>query len=57
LIGLSVAEIRQLLWKLVFIVEQAADGVLAWSRWRRHHQAVAKFYHYKKRGALGYLQL
>ncbi len=54
---LSVAEIRRLLWKLVFVVEQTAAEVLAWSRWRRQHQAVAKFYHYKRRGALEYLQL
>ncbi len=57
MIGLSVAEIRQLLWKLVCVVEQAAEDVLAWSRWRRRHQAVAKFYHYKQRDALQYLQL
>jgi hypothetical protein len=52
-----VAEIRRLLWKVVFIVEQPVAAVLAWSRWRRRHQAVAKFYHYKRRGALAHLQL
>ena len=57
MIRLSVGEIRRLLWKLVFRVEQAAAAVLAWSRWRRRHQAVAKFYHYKRRCALAYLQL
>ena len=54
---MSVAEIRKLLWKLVFAVGQSTEAVLAWSRWRRQHQAVAKFYHYKRRGALSYLQL
>jgi hypothetical protein len=57
LIRLSVAEVRRLLWKLVFAVEQTAAEVLAWSRWRRRHQAVAKFSHYKRRGALAHLQL
>ncbi len=51
------AEIRRLLWKVVFVVGQTVEQVLAWSRWRRHHQAVAKFYHYKRRGVLAYLQL
>jgi hypothetical protein len=41
----------------VFVVGQTAAEVLAWSRWRRRHQAIAKFYHYKRRGALAYLQL
>ena len=31
--------------------------VLRWSNWRRHHQALAKFFHYKSRRALAYLQL
>jgi hypothetical protein len=52
-----VAEIRHLLWKVVFVARQTVAEVLAWSRWRRRHQAVAKFYHYKRRGALAYLQL
>jgi hypothetical protein len=54
---LSVAEIRRLLWKVVFMVRQTVEEVLAWSQWRRRHQAIAKFYHYKRRGALAYLQL
>lgn len=57
MIGLSVAEIRHLLWKVVYEVRQSVEEVLAWARWRRRHQAVAKFYHYKGRGALIYLQL
>jgi hypothetical protein len=48
---------RHLLWKVVFVVQQTTAEVLAWSRWRRHHQAVAKYYHYKRRGTLAYLQL
>jgi hypothetical protein len=53
-----VAEIRRLLWHLVLKVHQTARQILVWSRWRRHHQAVARYYHYKARGALlTYLQL
>ncbi len=57
LIRLSSAEIRHLLWQLVLALGQTAEEILAWSRWRRRHQAVAKYYHYKRRGALAYLQL
>ena len=58
LIRLSVAEIRHLFWSLVLNVQRTLQHVLAWSHWRRHHQAVAMFHHYKRRGALpGYLQL
>jgi len=24
----------------------------AWSRWRRHHQAIARYHHYKRRGVV-----
>lgn len=51
--GLSVSEIRRLLWKLAFRGEQTATEVLAWSRWRRQHQAVAKFYHYQATRRIG----
>lgn len=57
LMRLSVGEIRRVLWKLVLRVEQSVAEVLAWSWWRRRHHAVAKFYHYSRRGALDYLQL
>ena len=43
---------------LALVVQQTAAQIVAWSRWRRHHQAVAKFHHYKRRNAsLNYLQL
>jgi hypothetical protein len=51
-VRLSVAEIRHLLSRLVFRLRSSLEHVLAWSHWRRHHQAAAKFYHYKRRGAL-----
>lgn len=52
------AEIRHLLSHTIFAFRRSLAHVLAWSTWRRHHQAVAKFYHYKRRGAfLTHLQL
>ena len=51
------AEVRRffvaLLWGAGILLAQ----VLHWSNWRRHHQAVAKFFHYKARNALAHLQL
>ncbi len=52
---LSVAEIRRLLWKLVWTVTPAVEFVLGWSVWRRRHQATARVCHYKRR--LTHLQL
>ena len=55
---MSVPEIRHLFWQLVLAVQHTARQILAWSHWRRRHQAMAQFYHYKRRGALThYLQL
>jgi hypothetical protein len=51
-VPLSVPELRRLLWRLVLVVQHAVDHILAWSQWRRWHQTVAKYYHYKRRGAL-----
>ena len=42
---------RRLLWRLVLAVQQTAHHIVRWSQWRRRHQAIAKFYHYKRRGA------
>jgi hypothetical protein len=47
-----VPEIRRLFWRLILALQQTAQQILAWSRWRRWHQAVAQYYHYKLRGAL-----
>jgi hypothetical protein len=49
LIRLSVAEIRKLLWRLVWAVNPLIAAVLGWSVWRRHHQAIAKACHYQRR--------
>jgi hypothetical protein len=47
-----VPEIRRLLWRLVLVVEQTVEHMVAWSVWRRCHQSLAKYYHYQRRGAL-----
>ena len=50
---LTVSEIRRLLCGLV--LDRRAplwEEVLSWSVWRRHHQAVARRCHYKRRGVL-----
>ena len=48
---LTVPEVRRLLWKLVWQAPLQAERVLAWSRWRRRHQARAKRAHIKRRAA------
>ena len=53
LIKLTVCEIRRLLCRLVVHRRPPRwEEVLWWSVWRRHHQAVAKHCHYKRRGVL-----
>jgi hypothetical protein len=49
LIPLTVPAVRRLLWRLVWSTSPPADFVLAWSRWRRRHQAQARRYHYRRR--------
>lgn len=55
-VPLSVREIRHLFWKLVLVTKQRAERVLAWSAWRRWHQGIAQYWHYKRR-AIVQLQL
>jgi hypothetical protein len=31
------------------VVERSAEAILGWSRWRRWHQAWARYYHYRRR--------
>jgi len=52
LIPLTVPEVRRLLWGVIWRAFPSVDQVLAWSTWRRHHQAVAKRCHYKRRGII-----
>ena len=51
LVPLTVPEVRQLLVRIVWPHLQPAEQVLAWSEWRRRHQATARACHYKKRQA------
>ena len=54
LLPLTVPEIRHLLWGLTASAsaDPRATQLLAWSRWRRRHQAAARRSHYKRRLAL-----
>lgn len=48
-VSLTVPEVRRLLSALLWSWTPSAAYVFAWSTWRRVHQAIAKFYHYKRR--------
>ncbi len=50
LIPLTVNEIRRLFAKLITNATRPACFHLAWSRWRRTHQARARASHYRRRG-------
>jgi hypothetical protein len=50
LIPLTVNEIRRLFAKLITTAAHTVGRWLAWSRWRRLHQARAKTSHYRRRG-------
>lgn len=52
LIPLTVKEIRRLFARLVINTVHTIDHWLAWSRWRRQHQARARTSHYRRRGHL-----
>jgi hypothetical protein len=58
MVPLSVAEIRRLFFRLVSKQPLSFTYHLAWSCWRRTHQALARLCHYKRQSALAsYLQL
>src|SRR5437016_904437 len=48
-VPLSVSEMRRLFWRLVLATQQRVERILAWSTWRRWHQGIAKYWHYKRR--------
>ena len=48
-VPLSVREIRHLFWRLVLATQQRVEHVLAWSTWRRWHQGIAQYWHYRRR--------
>jgi hypothetical protein len=47
-----VPEVRRLLWGVVWRAFPSVEHVLAWSAWRRHHQAVAKRCQYRRHGVI-----
>jgi hypothetical protein len=49
LLALTVPEIRRLLVRLVPAPPPEPGRVLAWSQWRRRHQARARRAHYQRR--------
>ena len=49
LIPLTVPAVRRLLWRLGWQTLPPPEFVLAWSRWRRRHQAQARRCHYRRR--------
>jgi hypothetical protein len=48
LLPLTVPEVRRLLVALVWTMPVEPSFVLAWSRWRRRHQARARRAHYQR---------
>ena len=46
---LTVPEVRRLLEKVLWQQVVPLIHVWAWSYWRRRHQAMSRFYHYRKR--------
>ncbi|WNG31427.1 hypothetical protein F0U62_45035 [Cystobacter fuscus] len=58
LIRFSLQEVRRLLRSLArWVVRPAWSFIQGWSRWRRHHQAVAKLCHYRRRAPRIQVQL
>jgi hypothetical protein len=58
MVALSVAEVRRLFWALLLCKPVSFPFRLAWSFFRRTHQAMARRSHYKRRlAALPHLQL
>jgi SRSO17 transposase len=49
LVPVSVPKTRRLVWRLLWVMVPTAAFVLGWSVWRRHHQARARDYHYRRR--------
>jgi hypothetical protein len=57
LLPLTVAEIRRLLAALVWRLTEDPGVVLAWSGWRRRHQARARRCHWRQRQRLRKVRL
>jgi hypothetical protein len=50
-VKVSVAEVRRFFVALLGPKIRRLESVLHWSNWRRKHQAIALFFHYKTREA------
>jgi len=44
----TVQESKKLLSFFKLKIIQTVDQLMSWSRWRRKHQAAARFYHYRQ---------
>jgi hypothetical protein len=51
LLPVTIPEVRRLLWWLVWDKVPSPGHILGWSYWRRTHQAMAQYYHYRRRAA------
>jgi len=49
LLPLTVPEVRRLLSRLIWRNFPSQAHTIAWSCWRRQHQARARYYHYRTR--------
>jgi hypothetical protein len=49
LLPLTMPEVWRLLYRLVWCSVPSQDHTLAWSYWRRRHQARARYFHYRSR--------
>lgn len=49
LIDLTVAELRRHYDALLLTTHHSLERLLAWSTWRRQHQATARHHHYRHR--------
>ena len=57
LLPLTVPEVRRLLRGVMGRSAPPEEQLLAWSWWRRRHQARAKRCHYRRRLARGWLEM
>ena len=48
----SAAETRRLFWRLVLAPRQMIGQLLDWPAWRRWHQGIVQYYHYRRRTVL-----
>ena len=51
LIDWTVQEARRFVTYFYTKIKQSIERLFCWSFWRRKHQAIAKFYHYKRKEA------